>query len=908
MVFLTFILLYPLLWLEPEEQASPNPPGEVYTLQEIIDSKFPSPVHFATFVIEAKDGDVLTAKVFKELKRNKDKLLAMDQVGGLEVGTLSKQPYLFSYFEESLGHQVTGLSSALDFVQMELVRAGYTLDTSTDEQIKVAIHNLLDNYETSRVLNFLSVRSNSETKVVNGQSINWWTSPAMLVHALAQNEKLGGTGLEIGLGGGPDVINKERLNRKILSIVGGERSTFDIWGVAIDVNLESEQEGKTAGVFIMFTVIAALLVVGLSFRSYWATAICGIGLTLVIIWLKGISGLVGIKSGLVIDLVVPIGMVSLGVDFLVHSMGRYKEELKNRSVPLIAFQIGLPSVFIALALAMLSDSIAFLSNLSSSIEAVIHFGVAAAIGVISSFIILGIVSPLLAMKIDEYLLGYEVDFKSPKWLIFRILASCGVACASGLAVILIVAVSKVYGLVTLGFSVVVFILVPLGVLVIRMKQVRYAESPTSFGGNQNNQREIVVEIIEKLVLVSVSNRMIVIVLTVIVTAASIWYALRLEPTFDVKDFFDSSSDFVIGLDKIDKHLGEKGGEPGVVYIEGDLMDPEVVSRISDFIDSLREVEAVAETPSGEITIGLNIVNVSRMVTNNPYAVNEILTATGIKITDRDRNGIPDTREQMEQLFGFLIQHGLRNSQGSLILKPEDARGAVYYSGSGKDLTTVSFQIPGTRDQSVVGQVENNLSPLLVNLEYHPKINKVGLTGSPFTRDVQLSASTKTLYTSLPIAVVAATLLLALTMRSVKYAVVTVIPVILVVVWLYGIMYALGFALNFVTAMIGAISIGVGIDYSIHMTQRYREELKTTSDPIEAIKIASRGTGLALVSSAASSIVGFVIMGMAPMPMFASFGQLTAIMIFLSLLASLVVLPSMLILVSKMDLPKSKSHM
>ena len=39
------------------------------------------------------------------------------------------------------------------------------------------------------------------------------------------------------------------------------------------------------------------------------------------------------------------------------------------------------------------------------------------------------------------------------------------------------------------------------------------------------------------------------------------------------------------------------------------------------------------------------------------------------------------------------------------------------------------------------------------------------------------------------------------------------------------------------------------------------------------------------------------MGLAPMPMFASYGILTALMIFLALAASLVVLPSLLLLVT-----------
>ena len=135
------------------------------------------------------------------------------------------------------------------------------------------------------------------------------------------------------------------------------------------------------------------------------------------------------------------------------------------------------------------------------------------------------------------------------------------------------------------------------------------------------------------------------------------------------------------------------------------------------------------------------------------------------------------------------------------------------------------------------------------------------------------------------------------MRSVRYAVVTVIPIGLVVAWLYAIMYVGGFALNFVTATIGAVSIGVGIDFSIHMTERFREELARASSRADALAQATRGTGVALAASAASSIVGFVILGFAPMPLFSSYGFLTAIMIALALAASLIVLPSLLVLVT-----------
>ncbi len=213
------------------------------------------------------------------------------------------------------------------------------------------------------------------------------------------------------------------------------------------------------------------------------------------------------------------------------------------------------------------------------------------------------------------------------------------------------------------------------------------------------------------------------------------------------------------------------------------------------------------------------------------------------------------------------------------------------------MTLLQVGILGTRNQLVVKAARESLVEDLKVLGQNRQFSRVGLTGSAFVREGQLDATTKSLQTSLPIAAAAALVLLLLTMRSLRYAVVTIIPIGLVVAWLYALMYLLGFSLNLVTATIGAISIGVGIDYSIHMTERFREELSRAATEMQALRQAADGTGVALVASAVSSIVGFTILGLAPMPMFSSFGFLTAIMIFLALAASLAVLPSLLLLVT-----------
>ena len=894
----TVLLLYPLFKMSPSQQASPNPPGEVYELQEDIDSKFPTPVHFAYFMLEAKNGDVLTRDVLIEFKENRDILLSIDSKGELAVGTLEKQPYLFKYFNPNIQIEITGIASLLEPIEATLSAMNTTLETASEEQIKFAVHQLISNETTSNVIDFLSKHAKYEKRTVFGKEINWWTSPAMDFSALADNSKLGGGGLEIGLGGGPDVINKEHLNRKISSIMRGNSTYYDVWGVAIDANLESEEEGQTSGAFITFTIIGAVLIAGLSLKSYWATAISGIGLGVLIIWLKGISALIGLKSGLVIDLVVPISMISLGVDFVVHAIRRYKEEIEEGYSPRNGLKIGLSGVLGALLLAMLSDSIAFLSNLSSNIEAVIHFGSAAAIAVLSSFIILGVIAPIATMRIDELIGDSGKKFKSKFSTLTRIFGSIAVASACGGSVIIMVAVSKLYGIISLLIATLIFIGIPVAYLIV----IKTKNKSSTISIKDNHQPihsdSLIVSWVEKTVTVTTSYKPIVLATTVVITAISIFFAFNLKPTFDVKDFFDPKSDMVIGLDKVDEHVGEKGGEPGIAYIKGDLMDPEAVSAISQFIESLRNVDNIAERPSGEITIGLDVVNTSKIIMDNPVTLAAIKNDTGISIKDNNEDGIPDTKEQMDAAFTFALKNGVSGENGNLILRPDQVRGAIYHKNGEENLTTISFQIPGTRDQALVTQAGKVIRPILADLETHPSISVARLTGSPFTRELQLSASTKTLYTSLPIAIVAATILLIISMRSFKYAIVTVIPIGLVVAWLYGFMNLAGFSLNFVTAMIGAISIGVGIDYSIHMTARFREELKRNPTRMDAIKRSSRGTGVALLASAASSIVGFIIMGFAPMPMFASYGQLTALMIFFALISSLIVLPCLLMLITK----------
>jgi predicted RND superfamily exporter protein len=720
----------------------------------------------------------------------------------------------------------------------------------------------------------------------------------LVLNVLADNEKLGGGTLEIGVGGGETVLNKEEFNRNVQEVLRGEQQDLMLWGIAIDANLEGADEGQTAGMFIMVTVIAALLVAGLGLRSYWAVALAGVGLGALIVWLKGISNLIGLKQGLVVDLIVPIAMISLGIDFALHSVRRYREERGRALAPRPALRAGFAGVLAALVLATISSAMAFLSNSASDIESVIQFGIAAAIAMVSSFVILGLVVPLALMRI-EALQGPTSAPPSTRMRLLALAGSMGLAALVGTAVIFLVAVSKPLGLAVLFATGVGSLGVP--ILVIRRKRsssarapapVKTAPSASSPTGGSEWFGGVIAGIAR--------FRVVVIFVVAGLTAAAVFFATQLETTFDVKDIFSGKSDFVVSLDKLDEHVADRGGEPGVVYIRGDLADPQALSAIDQFVSDLDENPTVAKGPDGEAQVWTSVTALLRQLTSSEHALGLVAADAGVPITDSDDDGLPDSREQIEAAYAYMLAEGVPLDESTLVYTPGQVSEVLFHDPGGdeEDVTFLAVGIPGSREQQNVVAARDSLTRELTSLGASSAITYVGLTGSPFTRLAQLEASSETLQLSLPIAAVAAFFLLLLAMRSFRYALVTIVPIGLVVAWLYGLMYLAGFALNYVTATIGAVSVGVGIDYSIHMTQRFREERHRAATRLQALRQAASGTGVALLVSAGSSIVGFAIMGFAPMPMFSSYGILTALMIFLALLTSLVVLPSLLLLVTR----------
>ena len=837
----TLLLVVPLVALAPDEQASTEPGGAVFDLRDLVDERFPPTLYVPAYILESPDGpegDVLTQAALWELYQNEESLRLADERGELSPPKLEVQPYLYKGNNPNTQRPIHGPYTVADAVQAVLADMGTDLERAGDEEVKIALHFVLE--EGSPTFNLLeSISEKASFTLEESERIGQyrrWSAPAIMTFVLAENNRLGGGSLALNVGGDETAVQKEYFGRNVQRILRGEERNYRLWGIVIDPNLESQEEGRTVIPFIFATVLGVLVVIGISLRSWRAVLLSALGLAMLIVWLKGISNLMGLKAGLVVELIVPIAMISLGVDFAIHALHRYREERGKGRGPRPALRVGFAGVMGALTLAMLTDGVAFFSNTVSGIESIIGFGVAAGIAVVSSFIIMGIWVPLAFMRLD----------------------------ARG--------------------------------------QAGHADpdpvSETGLSPNDSRPRRTLSA--EWVVSRLARKRFLVLPVVAVVTGAALVFAFRLEAQLDVKDFLDSSSDFVVGLDKFEYHVGAAQGEPGIIYIEGDLSSVDSIEALRELQAKLKANPYVAKGVDGEPTLySWTIFDMMERLTASEYARSQVELVTGQAITDSDGDGLPDTQSQVRAAFDYIGEYGVPLDASTPSFTPAQIRGSLFHDPTGRDPDAIQILValPGTREQSVVPRARQAIEADLEFLEDVPSISRAGLTGSAFTRAASLDAAMRSLLTSLPIAVVACFLVAALFMRSVRYAFVTIVPIGLVVTWLYGIMYLLGFDLNFVTATIGAVSIGVGVDFSIHLTQRFREEMGRTGDRVEAIEESARSTGMALIASGSSSIVGFTIMGFAPMPMFSAYGILTAVMVFMAMSAALLALPSLLFLVT-----------
>ena len=171
--------------------------------------------------------------------------------------------------------------------------------------------------------------------------------------------------------------------------------------------------------------------------------------------------------------------------------------------------------------------------------------------------------------------------------------------------------------------------------------------------------------------------------------------------------------------------------------------------------------------------------------------------------------------------------------------------------------------------------------------------KVHITGDVIVLNNVLSGLVLSQVESTAISLFVSMLVLVLLTRRLGQSLVVILPVGLAGAWVVGAMAMLGINWNVLTIMITALTIGLGIDYSIHVWRRIEANRNSGMRTWEAMRDMYSTTGTALLLSASTTICGFLVLLLSPIPVIQDFGVVSSISVLFSLVMALLVLPGLL---------------
>jgi hydrophobe/amphiphile efflux-3 (HAE3) family protein len=182
-----------------------------------------------------------------------------------------------------------------------------------------------------------------------------------------------------------------------------------------------------------------------------------------------------------------------------------------------------------------------------------------------------------------------------------------------------------------------------------------------------------------------------------------------------------------------------------------------------------------------------------------------------------------------------------------------------------------------------------------NLEQTPKQPGISITvtGSPIIRtDIGDTLVTDSV-TTISIASILILGLLTAT-RGRVYGPITFVPLFIGLIWTLGTMGLAGIPLTIATIALGAMILGLGVEYGSFITERIIEEKKETGDIEQAVKNSVPTTGLAILGSSTTTVVGFSALLIASISFIRDLGLTLSIGIILTLTSALVVTPALMI--------------
>ena len=626
-------------------------------------------------------------------------------------------------------------------------------------------------------------------------------------------------------------IRQDQIRTQLDQI--SSNTSLDYHSTSLDL-VSHDINKSTLGELVMLitgAVLVVVLLLSIAFRSVRGVAFPLVGLSAALVWTYGGMAMAGIQFSILEVAVAPV-VLGLGIDYSIHLQRRYNTFRAEGESASIAWLKGFDTLKVALGLAVITTMAAFLANIVSPLPPLRNFGFALAFGVFCAFASSTLLVGALHVVMERESAAYA---KHVEWMRFG-----------------------KFGNYMVGFQ--------------KMNQTK------------------VIGVVALLTIGSV-----------------IMAAAKLETEFDLTDFLDEDMDVMEGRGALYESYDAAGWKP--IYI---LIEPSAGSdSIPDdalFLTAHQLLDNWLESTNGVVAPTSTAGNI-HPVYDGPYPILydavEGDSNFGLLYNMTIDSELVTTQEFSEgdissALYALSLNHSIADP-----LTGETWSDRVSKSIAFNDENRIQFirmevliEVKTSSDSSAVlaafrSQVDNFAnSGCPTNCLIDAKVH---VAGDSVSLEAVLDGLTESQVQSTLISLaVCFTVLLALT-RRIGPALIIVLPVGIAATWVVGAMALLNLNWNVMTVMVTALTIGLGIDYSIHVWRRF-EAMKTKETDIwSAMREMYASTGVALVLSAGTTVCGFSVLLMSQMPVVQEFGLVTAITVFFSLILALVLLPVFLIL-------------
>lgn len=360
-----------------------------------------------------------------------------------------------------------------------------------------------------------------------------------------------------------------------------------------------------------------------------------------------------------------------------------------------------------------------------------------------------------------------------------------------------------------------------------------------------------------------------------VTIVMIYFASNVETGFSMEEFLPEDAPAIKTMEKISEKFPSASQDQEYILVEGDIANVNVLRDIRNTLLNIQDDTSVARNPDGSPRVESIISIIDEAVRYNKSIAEKF---------NLDANNIPRSNSEAKALLDYLYNSPEYGRETRSVLYKENNRFKAALIR-----VYVSSEI-SNRSEILYKELNKDIEKF-----DNAKATVTGTQSLIYTITKSLRESQ---INSTIVCLVLASIILILAYRSIALGLASMIPVILSSIWILGTMYLAGYTLNVMTVMVTSLTIGLGVTYAIHAVERYRLVMRRDGDVEKAVFETISHTGGAILASAITTIAGFGILILSPLPPEQQFGIITAMSIFYALVTTIVVLPPVLYIYGK----------